>query len=75
MLHVWLYSQGECGGEVPWLGGSSVLREGRSQDEASMLAELISSDGAPSEAGAELQKLAEEHTLCLGPKTHTVGET
>lgn len=36
-----------------------------------MLAQLSSSDGAPSEAGAELQKLAEEHTLCLGPETHT----
>lgn len=46
-------------------------RDGRSQDDASMLAELSSSDGAPSEAGAELQKLAEEHTLCLGPETHT----
>lgn len=46
-------------------------RDGRSQDEASMLVELSSSDGAPSEAGAELQKPAEEHTLCLGPGTHT----
>lgn len=52
-----------------------MLSDGRSPDEASMLAELSSSDGAPSEAQAELQKLAEEHTLCLGPETHTVGET
>lgn len=39
-----------------------------------MLAELSSSDGAPSEAGAELQKLAEEHTLCLGPEMHIEGK-
>ncbi len=68
-LCVW-YSLGEWGQEGVWLGGSSVLSDGRSQEDAPMLTELCSSDWVVqllSDGGTALQKLAEEQMLCLGP--------